>query len=431
LVEATNRVIEAETNTSTGTKARLWRRVQQFLEDTYGPGEVPLPSQSTFYRLAGTLAAGRHTFGSAATRRSLANRPAGSFTATVAARPGGQIQIDSAPLDVMAVFGDGLVGRPELTIAVDVTTRTICAAVLRPERTKAVDAALLLARMVVPEPMRPGWDSRLAFEASVLPHEQLKRIDARFAAAAAAKPVIIPDSITIDHGKVFVSETFMRACDRLGVSLQLAHPGTPTDKGIVERTFASINTLFCQHVAGYTGRDVTRRGADVAAEAVWSLPELAELFEEWVVTGWQTRPHDSLRDPRVPSQALTPNTMFANMVAAAGYLPLPLTGEDYIELLPVLWRTINDYGIRIEHRTYDSPDFAGYRRQPSGNTAKRGLWEVHYEPHDLTCVWIRGRSGTWIHADWTHRHMISLPFGDLSWRQARKCPQTGCRERPR
>jgi hypothetical protein len=60
------------------------------------------------------------------------------------------VQFDSTPLDVIAVLDDGVTGRVELTACVDVATRTLAAAVLRPVATKAVDAALLLARMVVP-----------------------------------------------------------------------------------------------------------------------------------------------------------------------------------------------------------------------------------------------------------------------------------------
>ena len=45
---------------------------------------------------------------------------------------------------------------------------------------------------------------------------------------------------------------------------------------------------------------------------------------------------------------LSPNEKYAALVAAAGYLPLTLSGEDYLELLPVEWRQINAYGIRIE-----------------------------------------------------------------------------------
>ena len=74
-------------------------------------------------------------------------------------------------------------------------------------------------------------------------------------------------------------------------------PRTPTDKAIVESTFGSINTLFCQHVAGYTGSNTTLRGAD--ATGAWTLPELQDLLDEWLIVGWQPRPHDALRDPHV------------------------------------------------------------------------------------------------------------------------------------
>ncbi|WP_459800195.1 hypothetical protein [Herbidospora sp. RD11066] len=90
----------------------------------------------------------------------------------------------------------------------------------------------------------------------------------------------------------------------VGHSVQPARPATPTDKGVVERTFSSINTLFCQHVAGYVGSNVTMRGQDV--QAVWTIQELADLFEEWVIACWQNRPHDGLRSPLLPERALSP-----------------------------------------------------------------------------------------------------------------------------
>jgi len=306
--------------------------------------------------------------------------------------------------------------RADLTIAVDVATRTICGAVLRPVGTKAVDAALLLARMLVPEPMRPGWSTALRMSASRLPHARLLDVDARMELAA-AKPVIVPDTIVIDGGKVFVSDTFTRACARLGVSVQNCRPGTPTDKGIVEATFAAINTLFCQHVAGYTGSNTTLRGSDV--DAVWTLPDLQDLLDEWLLCGWQARPHDALRDPYFPRRPVSPNDKYAALVAAAGYLPLTLTGEDYLELLPVAWRAINDYGIRIDYRTYDSPELGPWRRQHSGIAARRGLWEVHHDPYDLSQVFVRTPDG-WVTAPWTHLPMISAPFADFTWRHARK-----------
>lgn len=288
VVAAAAAVIEAQTGTSTGTKSRAIRRIRQMLDDEHGEGVVEMPSPATCYRLLEALSAGKHSFGSAATRRQTANKPAGAYTATIANRPVEQVQMDSTPLDVMAVMDDGVIGRAELVLAIDIATRTICAGVLRPVGAKAVDAALLLARVTVPEPMRPGWDAALAMSASRIPHQRLVSLDARMALAA-AKPVIVPDTVVIDHGKVFLSEVFLRAADTLGISVQPAHQQTPTDKAIVERTFESINTLFCQHVSGYTGRDITRRGRDVAERAVWPLPDLQELFDEWVIAGFTDR----------------------------------------------------------------------------------------------------------------------------------------------
>jgi putative transposase len=416
LIAAIREVVDAETDTSTGTRSRLIRRVVKAVEATYGPGVVPLPGRSTFYKVIDAVATGRHTFGSAVTRRRTANRPQGMFTPTHAARPGEQVQIDSTPIDVLVLLDSGVPVRADLTIVVDVATRTICAAVLRPVGTKAVDAALLLARMLVPEPMRPGWADGLRMSASRLPHARLVDIDARMELAA-ARPVIVPDTIVIDGGKVFVSDTFTRACDRFGVSIQRARPRTPTDKAVVEATFASINTLFCQHVAGYIGSNTTRRGLD--ATGAWTLPELQDLFDEWLLVGWQTRPHDALRDPMLPRRALSPNEKYTALVAAAGYLPLTLTGEDYLELLPVEWRQINAYGIRIGYRTYDCPELGPWRLQHSGITARRGLWEVHYDPYDATHVFVR-TTGGWITAPWTHLPMVAAPFAEFTWRHARR-----------
>ena len=150
VVAATRQAIAEETDRSTGTVTRLRRRVEQLLAEAAEAGDRPvLPPERTFYRLVARLAAGKHTFGSARTRRSLANQPEGPFGTVTAARPGEWTQIDSTPLDVRVVHDDGTVDRVELTGLVDQATRTIAAAVLRPT-TKAVDAALLLARALTP-----------------------------------------------------------------------------------------------------------------------------------------------------------------------------------------------------------------------------------------------------------------------------------------
>jgi hypothetical protein len=48
-------------------------------------------------------------------------------------------------------------------------------------------------------------------------------------------------------------------------------------------------TIVTDHgFAGHLGPNVTRRGTAAATGAVWSLPQLQELLDEWIVAGWQT-----------------------------------------------------------------------------------------------------------------------------------------------
>ena len=49
-------------------------------------------------------------------------------------------------------------------------------------------------------------------------------------ASIAAKPVIVPESITIDRARVYVGSTFLNACERLQIGVVKAAPRNPTDK---------------------------------------------------------------------------------------------------------------------------------------------------------------------------------------------------------
>lgn len=204
-----------------------------------------------------------------------------------------------------------------------------------------------------PMPLMAGADAagdRLAtlrMSRSVLPHRRLLSIDERLEHAA-AHPVIVPETIVCDHGKVFVSHNFRASCRYLGINLQPAHKATPTDKGAIERTLGSVATLFAQFVAGYTGSTADRRGRKLEDGPLWSLPELQALLDEWVIACWQTRPHDALRDPDAPARAFSPNEKYATLLESCGYVPLPLGADDYVELLPERRQAINAYGIRIK-----------------------------------------------------------------------------------
>ncbi|WP_435792392.1 integrase [Actinacidiphila glaucinigra] len=393
-----------------------WRTEQILAADKAGV-PVEMPSRATFYRIFEKLSHGIHVTGSARTRRSLADQPEGPFRYEQVAAPGELMQIDSTPLDALVRLDEGVAGRVELCGLVDVATRTIAAAVLRPT-TKSVDASLLLARALTPEPMRPGWTEALAMSRSVLPHRRLLSLDERLEHAA-ARPVIIPETIVCDRGKAFISDNFRSACRTLEINFQPCHPRSPAEKPHVERTLESVATLFCQFLPGYLGRTAEHRGRDVEDEPLWSMLELQGLLDEWLVARWQTRPHDGLRDPGVPGRTFTPNQKYASLIESAGYVPLALDGDDYVELLPATWRVVNSYGIKVNNRVYDGPELAPFRRQPSGITRKRDLWEIHRDPYEASWIWMRNHWATgWIPVPWKHLGSVPQPFGDLAWDHA-------------
>jgi len=422
VVEAMRQAIgEAEKASSKTTGFIIWR-AKEILAGAGYDGAVP--SDRTLYRLFGTLAHGRHVTGSASTRRSLAGRPQGTFGSLPAAAPGEVVQIDSTPLDILVLLDDGVPGRVEMTGLIDVATRVVPAAVLR-ATTKSVDASVLLARALTPEPVRPGWPEALKMARSVLPYERLLAIDDRLEHAA-ARPVIVPDTIVIDHGAVFVSAAFRSACRHLGISVQPAHLGSGSEKGHIERHFGTVASLFSQFASGYLGRSADRRGRRVEDQPLWSLAELQDLLDEWLLL-WLNRPHDGLRDPEHPGRAFTPNEKYASLVEAAGYLPVALGPGDYVELLPTEWRAVNAYGVKLNWRTYDSDGLGPLRLQPSGVKDRNGLWEIRHDPYDVSRIHLRGPGG-WITAFWKHLNRAPVPFGELAWDHARRSLGNGATE---
>ncbi|MGH3180361.1 MAG: integrase [Streptosporangiaceae bacterium] len=406
--EAMEQAIAEVTEESSRTATFIVWRTRQLLAERGETGKEP--SRATMFRLFSRLSAGRHTTGSASTRRGLAGRPQRMFSQAWPAAPGELMEIDSTPLDVMVLLDDGVPARVELTGMIDVATRTVPAAVLRPSA-RSVDASVLLARALTPEPMRPGWPASLAMAHSALPYDRLLGIDERLRHAA-ARPVIVPDTIVIDHGSVFVSANFRSSCAHLGISVQPAHLATGSDKPHIERMFSSLATLFCQFAAGYLGRSADRRGRGAAVQPVWSLMQMQDLLDEWLISVWQNRAHDGLRDPLHPQRTFSPNQKYAALIETAGYVPVPLSAEDHIELLPAVWRTVNAYGIKIRHRTYDAAELNPIRQQPSG--VKDGRWEVHCDPYDVSKVFVRGPGG-WITCAWKYLDRVPVPFGELAW----------------
>ncbi|MFI8345634.1 hypothetical protein ACIF8W_37045 [Streptomyces sp. NPDC085639] len=119
VVDAVREVLEAGRECSGGTLERVRLYTERLLAERYGQGAVPLLSASAFNRLVHALGDGSGLLGSARQRRWRTARPAPPFVPTTVMVPGELVMLDSTVLDAFAVLDDGVVERPELTIALE------------------------------------------------------------------------------------------------------------------------------------------------------------------------------------------------------------------------------------------------------------------------------------------------------------------------
>ena len=424
-VDTARAVLDEHTDAATPTKKLVLARVAARVVRDHGPDTVAVPGRSRGYEALEELSRGRGSFGSGKARRSIANRPTTSYGRLRASRPGQFVLLDTTPLDVFAMEPvTARWVRAELTAAMDLYDRAILGLTLSPS-TKSVDVAGVLYQTIQP-PTRPAhWPAEAAWDWHGLPATVVfpaERTDGPLTAGTApagsatdtlstVTPPLLPETVVVDRGRVYVSAHVTSVCARLGVSVQLARPDTPTDKSPIERFFRTLREGLLAALPGYKGPDVHHRGLDPQGEAFFFLPELEDMIRQWTAAVYHRRPHDGLVDPHAPGVALSPTEMFAHGVARAGYLTLPEDPGLIYQLLPVVWRRIQHYGVDIHTLRYDGPGLNDYRDRRSPWSEHGGRWPIHIHPDDLRYAYFRDpATGTWHTLIWEHAAGLDGPF---------------------
>lgn len=408
--DAVRAVMAQMVNGSTPSRAALLARVAQCLHDEHGSDVVPEPSRATAYRRLSELAKGTGAVsGSAKARRSIAERPSGVYGRLRATRPGEYIVLDTQDLDVFAM--EPVTCRwvkTQLTVAQDLFTRCIVGLRVTPISTKSVDVAGVLHEAVAGRSAPASWSAEAAWPYHGVPFNLV--FDEH--GPALTGPVCAPETLVVDHGKVFLSTHVISVCTRLGISIQPAQTYKPTDKPTVERFFRTLREGLIQHLPAYKGPDVHSRGKRVEEEAFLFLGELEEVIREWVATVYHLAKHEGLSVPRWPQVRLSPAEMFAAGVATAGVLRIPATPDLALDFLPVAARTIQHYGVEVNGLRYNGPGLDGYRNalSPYGG-AVAGKWPIRTNPDDVRHAWFQDPGdGVWHRLDWEHGPMLDAPF---------------------
>ncbi len=424
-METALEVMVEHTDQSRPSRTMVINRTNARTVARFGEGVVRPPSRATAFRVLAELERRHPTFRLSTKRnRDIAGRPVEAHGKLRPTRPGEYLLMDTTRLDVFAL--DPVTLRwmqAELTVGMDWYTRCITGIRVTPVSTKSVDAATVLYQAYRPRPPGRDWPAHAVWPEHGIPRSVLVDLDAFDGPTAAASgPAIVPDTIVIDHGKIFVSEHLTSVCQRMGISIQPARLRTGRDKGPVERFFRTIREDLLQALPGYKGPDVHSRGLDPESEAFFYLDELEAIIREWVAVVYHHRPHDSLVDPHVPGLRMSPAMMFEHGMARAGYVEAPRDPDLAYEFLKTEWRKVQHYGVDFGSRRYNGTALNPYRNMTSpysGNA--KGRWPIHHDPDDVTRVYFRDpETRAWSTLMWEHAASMDMPLSEDALQFARK-----------
>lgn len=393
-----NFVMKRNTYQSTGTISRTIANIKAEVERSYGVG-TPVPSDPSLYRYIRCLDTGM-TKATARQRETAALRQDTTYCHNIRAVPGEEVQIDTNTLDLMVIVGTDKDGKPILrrvllSLMLDITTRTIVGFTFRLVGTKGVDQTSLLLQSLTPRQNRPDRDQVRQLVIEDYPEHSFLTAEER-ARHEADMPYIKAKRIMTDNGADYRSTAFLSAAKHLGVDLTHANPHRPTQKPHVERMFETINTLWTQRMPGYVGSSPDMRGNATTTGHLLTLDAVFELFDDWVISKWQNRPHESLLDRVDPTIELSPNQKFQATSDLNMNIFVPLTSDKFIAFLPSKFRRISRKGIEHDGFHYDSSELHFLREKRSDIHTQDGKWEIKVDPYNASQVWVSHPTEGWI-----------------------------------
>lgn len=269
-----------------------------------------------------------------------------------------QVQIDHTVIDLIVVDERDRqpIGRPYLTIAIDVFSDCIVGMVVTLEPPSTVSVGLCLAHMVCDK--RP-WLEQLQLE-----------VDWPMSGK--------PRSLYMDNAAEFKSEALRRGCEQHGILLSYRPPGQPHYGGIIERLIGTMMEDI-HELPGTTFSNSEDRG-DYESEKKAALTRYE--LERWLtiaVAYYHGDTHNNdLQEPPAKrwSKGIALNGPPAVVTNAKAFL---------IDFLPVIRRTLTRTGFRIDYIDY----YANVLK-PLIARRKKGSpkFLIRRDPRDISRIWV-------------------------------------------
>ncbi len=286
-------------------------------------------------------------------------------------------QCDHTRADVLLVDRHGdLIGRPWLTTVIDSYSRCVMGINLGFDAPSSLVVALALRHSILPKNYNPDFQLHCDWGTFGL-----------------------PECLFTDGGKDFRSNHLEEITTQLGFIRKLRD--RPSEGGIVERPFKTLNQSLFSTLPGYTGSNVQERPKDAEKDARLTLRDLEKLIVRFIVdkynqsaiagkdeqTRYQRWEAGLIKEPRIISER-----------------------ELDICLMKTARRTVQRAGhLQFENVVYRGEYLAAY----AGD-----IVSVRYDPQDITTILVYRQEGNQ-EVFLTRAHALGLETEELSLDEAK------------
>jgi putative transposase len=285
-----------------------------------------------------------------------------------ARRPLEIVQMDHHEADVELV--DDLmrlpIGRPWITVLIDVCTRMVVGLSVSMQRPSAFMAGTCVASALMP---KAGYLKRIGVEGVWDAWGQITNLH-------------------MDNAKEFRGNLIKTSCEAYGINPIYRPVRTPHYGGHIERLMGTIAGEIRNLPGATYSNPKERKGTDPEKTAALTVSEFERHLVDWIVNVYHKRGHAGL-DGIPPATFWEFKTTPEDGKPSGLVQSLPRDPERLrIDFLPFKTPTVSRNGLRVELIDYQDDYFAARVAEPDPKNRKaKRKYLVRYDPRNLSYVW--------------------------------------------
>jgi putative transposase len=277
------------------------------------------------------------------------------------------VQIDHTEADVILVDEAHRqpIGRPWVTLAIDVYSRMVAGLYVTFEKPAAISVGMCLAQAICTK------------------REYMAELG-----VGGEWPIWgIMSVVHSDNAKEFRGHMLRRACEEYGIDLQWRPVTLPHFGGHIERLMGTMANELRKLPGTTFSNPQQRRGYNSEAMAALTLKEFENHLVEFIVNVYHERMHSELG--MSPKQKWRLGVLGDAKSTGTGVFPMP---EDplriHLDFMPFFQRSVQQYGVQIDNISYYDPALDPYiNAMDVDNPKVKRDFLIRRDPRDISKVY--------------------------------------------